>query len=221
MPQRQSSSSFCSIFERAAAYVGTDYLAHGLWDKYLAYEGEQGNKLHVASLYSRVLGLPVRDLDRYLAGLRAFVHSTPLLELMREEEAGSIRSQLEEEHRQAAEMAAAAAKEAAAKAAAEAAAAKAEGEGAEASAMAVDEAAKPAEAEQQAPAAEGEGGPAAVPAVSEEDIKAGWMRSREALHAAAAAELEGRRLYEEQVGFSIGVTTRWTTGLSSHVSTLA
>ena len=45
--------------------MGTDYLAHGLWDKYLAYELAQGDTLRVASVYQQVLGSPIRELDRY------------------------------------------------------------------------------------------------------------------------------------------------------------
>lgn len=61
-----------SIFERAAAAVGTDYLAHPVWDKYLAFEEEQaallGSRSHLIALYSRILTIPQRDLDKYYQG---------------------------------------------------------------------------------------------------------------------------------------------------------
>ena len=55
----------CSLFEQGLAYVGTDYLSHGLWDKYLAYELAQNDTLRVAAVYQQVLSSPIRDLDRY------------------------------------------------------------------------------------------------------------------------------------------------------------
>ena len=54
-----------SIFERAAAYVGTDWHAHALWDKYIGFEAGLSNHAAVAALYTRLLALPLRDLDRY------------------------------------------------------------------------------------------------------------------------------------------------------------
>ena len=55
----------CSLFEQGLAYVGTDYLSHSLWDKYLAYEMAQTDTLRVAAVYQQVLASPIRDLDRY------------------------------------------------------------------------------------------------------------------------------------------------------------
>ena len=55
----------CSIYERGVAYCGTDFNAHGLWDKYLALEQEQGSGLHLASLYTRIMGCPIKELDKY------------------------------------------------------------------------------------------------------------------------------------------------------------
>jgi pre-mRNA-processing factor 39 len=55
----------CRIYERGVAYVGTDYNAHGLWDKYLAYEGYAGSSQQVAALYTRLLACPIKELDRY------------------------------------------------------------------------------------------------------------------------------------------------------------
>ena len=215
-----------SLFERAVAAVGTDYLAHGVWDKYLAFEEEQaallGSRSYIIALYSRVLTVPLRDLDRYYQGLKTAVSATPMLEVMSEEEATQLRSQLEEEHRQAAAVAAAAAAQealarkeeaaAAAAAAAEAAAtaaAAAPSEGAEdgAAAMSVDEAqpveaAAAAEGEPTAavPEVEPEAATAAdAPSITEEDVKAGWLRSKLQLYSATNAELEGRRPYEEMI----------------------
>lgn len=56
----------CSIYERALAYNGSDYLGHQLWDKYIHYEEEQGNALHVVALYCRAINYPLRELNRYM-----------------------------------------------------------------------------------------------------------------------------------------------------------
>lgn len=55
----------CRIFERGLAACGGDYLAHALWDKALQFELAAGQPLRAAAAYSRVLTLPLRDLDRY------------------------------------------------------------------------------------------------------------------------------------------------------------
>ena len=55
----------CRTFEDGIAYVGTDYLAHGLWDKYIKFETEQGTLENVASLYRRIMDAPLKELDRF------------------------------------------------------------------------------------------------------------------------------------------------------------
>lgn len=45
--------------------MGADYHAHSLWDKYLRYETAISNVPGTARVYSHVLALPLRDLDRY------------------------------------------------------------------------------------------------------------------------------------------------------------
>eukprot|EP00877_Chromochloris_zofingiensis_P003202 jgi/Chrzof1/12883/Cz07g10240.t1 len=54
-----------SVYERAAAYVGTDYQAHSLWDKYLRFEDASGSTQYIAALYGRILACPIKELDRY------------------------------------------------------------------------------------------------------------------------------------------------------------
>lgn len=57
-----------SVYEAAAAAVGSDYTSGLLWDKYLAYEATQGVPSAVAALYARALKCPVKDLDKYHTG---------------------------------------------------------------------------------------------------------------------------------------------------------
>lgn len=56
------------LFERALAYVGTDYLCFPLWDKYIEYEISQHDWPRVAAIYTRVLEIPNQQLDRYFEG---------------------------------------------------------------------------------------------------------------------------------------------------------
>jgi hypothetical protein len=57
-----------SLFERGLQYVGTDYLAHALWDKYLQFEQGQGSTSGVVALYSRILSTPLKELHRFFYG---------------------------------------------------------------------------------------------------------------------------------------------------------
>nr|GMD66915.1 pre-mRNA-processing factor 39 [Ipomoea batatas] len=77
------------LFERALAYVGTDYLSFPLWDKYLEYEYTQQAWSHVAAIYTRVLEIPNQQLDRYFEGFKELVASRPLSELRTAEEAAA------------------------------------------------------------------------------------------------------------------------------------
>lgn len=54
-----------SYFEQGLAYVGSDFLSHALWDKYLNFEASEGHVLGQAQLYSRILGCPIKELNRY------------------------------------------------------------------------------------------------------------------------------------------------------------
>lgn len=56
----------CRVFEHGLAFVGSDFLAHSLWDKYIAFELSQSATARVIQLYERILvGSPIRELDRY------------------------------------------------------------------------------------------------------------------------------------------------------------
>ncbi|KAH6813746.1 Tetratricopeptide repeat superfamily protein [Perilla frutescens var. frutescens] len=78
------------LFERALAYVGTDYLCFPLWDKYIEYEISQQDWPRVATIYMRVLEIPNQQLDRYFDGFKELVASRPLSELRTAEEAAAL-----------------------------------------------------------------------------------------------------------------------------------
>ncbi len=45
--------------------MGTDFLSHVLWDKYIKFEVEQGAFANVARIYLQILSGPLRELPRY------------------------------------------------------------------------------------------------------------------------------------------------------------
>ncbi|KAI7734866.1 hypothetical protein M8C21_008804 [Ambrosia artemisiifolia] len=74
------------LFERALAYVGTDFLSFPLWDKYIEYEYQQQQWSNLAMIYTRILEHPNQQLDRYFNSFRDLVASRPLSELRTPEE---------------------------------------------------------------------------------------------------------------------------------------
>ncbi|XP_073318022.1 pre-mRNA-processing factor 39-1-like isoform X3 [Primulina huaijiensis] len=77
------------LFERALEYVGSDYLCFPLWDKFIEYEISQQDWPRIATLYTRVLGVPNQQLDRYFEGFKELVANRPLSELRTAEEAAA------------------------------------------------------------------------------------------------------------------------------------
>lgn len=68
MPARPNASrtpGASRLFERAVAYVGADYHAQAVWDQYLRYLNDAKDVRGLAALYTRLLALPLRDLERY------------------------------------------------------------------------------------------------------------------------------------------------------------
>ena len=54
-----------ALFERALKDVGSDFLSHNLWDKYIAYEHGQQATVNISHLYVRIMGMPIQQLDRF------------------------------------------------------------------------------------------------------------------------------------------------------------
>ncbi|XP_057534022.1 pre-mRNA-processing factor 39-1 [Amaranthus tricolor] len=77
------------LFERALAYVGTDYLSYPLWDKYIEYEYTQQQWERLAMIYTRILENPNQQLDRYFTSFKELASSRPLAELRTAEEAAA------------------------------------------------------------------------------------------------------------------------------------
>ncbi|KAM6565039.1 hypothetical protein CsatB_025037 [Cannabis sativa] len=77
------------FFERALAYVGTDYLSFPLWDKYIEYEYMQQDWSQLAMIYTRILENPNQQLDRYFNSFKELAGNRPLSELRTSEEAAA------------------------------------------------------------------------------------------------------------------------------------
>ncbi|XP_062079656.1 pre-mRNA-processing factor 39-1 isoform X2 [Humulus lupulus] len=78
------------FFERALAYVGTDYLSFPLWDKYIEYEYMQQDWSRLAMIYTRILENPNQQLDRYFNSFKELAGNRPLSELRTSEEAAAV-----------------------------------------------------------------------------------------------------------------------------------
>ncbi|KAH9288350.1 hypothetical protein KI387_032467 [Taxus chinensis] len=78
------------LFERGLSYVGTDYLSYPLWDKYIEYEYSQQEWSHLAQIYTRILQIPIQQLDRYFSSFKELAASRPLLELRTVEENAAV-----------------------------------------------------------------------------------------------------------------------------------
>lgn len=53
------------ILEQGVSFVGTDYLSHLLWDKFIEFEYSQLEWSRLAQIYTRILQIPLQHLDRY------------------------------------------------------------------------------------------------------------------------------------------------------------
>eukprot|EP00898_Chlorokybus_atmophyticus_P005951 jgi/Chlat1/6357/Chrsp44S05821 len=75
-----------SAFEKAAEVIGTDYVSHMFWDKYLEYVFSTQDYRRAAAVYTQILHIPLQQLDRYWTSLKQFATSRPLEELQTAEE---------------------------------------------------------------------------------------------------------------------------------------
>ncbi|KAK3329400.1 hypothetical protein B0H66DRAFT_540905 [Apodospora peruviana] len=85
------------LFERAAGFVGLDFLAHPFWDKYIEYEERQEAQDKVFAILRRVIEIPMHQYSRYFERFRAMAHSRPLTELASSEELQIYRAAVDAE----------------------------------------------------------------------------------------------------------------------------
>lgn len=88
----------CSLFERAAACVGLDFLAHPFWDKYIEYEERQEAHDKIFAILQRVIHIPMHQYARYFERFRQLAHNRPLSELVPAETLARFRSEVDAEN---------------------------------------------------------------------------------------------------------------------------
>ncbi|KAI5071002.1 hypothetical protein GOP47_0013253 [Adiantum capillus-veneris] len=74
------------LFERGLSYVGSDYMSHILWDKYLEFEVGLNEINKISQLYTRIIQLPIQKLDHYYHSYKQFIALHTLNELQSDEE---------------------------------------------------------------------------------------------------------------------------------------
>lgn len=69
------------LFERGAASVGLDFLAHPFWDKYIEFEERFEAQDKVFAILTRVIGIPMHQYARYFEKYRTMAATRPVSEL--------------------------------------------------------------------------------------------------------------------------------------------
>ena len=85
------------LFERAAGFVGLDFMAHPFWDKYLEYEERQEAQDKIFAILNRVIHIPMHQYARYFERFRQLAHQRPLEELTSADLLARYRSEVEAE----------------------------------------------------------------------------------------------------------------------------
>ncbi|KAL2072830.1 hypothetical protein VTL71DRAFT_12173 [Oculimacula yallundae] len=88
------------LFERGAACVGLDFLAHPFWDKYLEFEDRveaQDKDYKIFSILSRVIKIPMHQYARYFEKFRQLAHARPVVELVPADTLSQFRTEVESE----------------------------------------------------------------------------------------------------------------------------
>ncbi len=70
----------CSIrlFERGAACVGLDFLAHPFWDKYIEFEERMEASDRIFAILGRIIHIPMHQYARYFEKYRQWAQTRPL-----------------------------------------------------------------------------------------------------------------------------------------------
>lgn len=86
-----------ALFERGAAYVGSDYAADAFWDRFVAFEsgGAGADHTRVSALFRRQMQLPLRSLDALWLRFQQLAVERSCAELLDEREEAALQMQLE------------------------------------------------------------------------------------------------------------------------------
>lgn len=85
------------LFERAATFVGLDFLAHPFWDKYIEYEERQEAQDKIYAILKRVIHIPMHQYARYYERFRTLSHTRPLPEVVEADVLTRLRAEVEAE----------------------------------------------------------------------------------------------------------------------------
>ncbi|KAK4940443.1 hypothetical protein LTR10_019427 [Elasticomyces elasticus] len=66
------------LFERGAACVGLDFLAHPFWDKYIEFEERMEGADRIFTILGRIILIPMHQYARYFEKYRQWAQSRPL-----------------------------------------------------------------------------------------------------------------------------------------------
>lgn len=83
------------MFERGAACVGLDYLAHPFWDKYIEYEERMEAQDKIFAILGRIIQIPMHQYARYFERYRQLAQTRPLAELAPAETMTRLRAEVE------------------------------------------------------------------------------------------------------------------------------
>ncbi|KAL9112501.1 MAG: hypothetical protein Q9227_003343 [Pyrenula ochraceoflavens] len=85
------------LFERGAACVGLDFLAHPFWDKYLEFNERMESFDAIFAVLSRIIHIPMHQYARYFERYRQLAQQRPLPELLPANILAQYRSEIENE----------------------------------------------------------------------------------------------------------------------------
>ena len=54
-----------SVFERAAAAIGYNFISHTFWDKYIEFEESKNESARLLTLLERIIHIPLHQYARY------------------------------------------------------------------------------------------------------------------------------------------------------------
>jgi pre-mRNA-processing factor 39 len=83
------------LFERGAASVGLDFLAHPFWDKYLEFEDRLEAQDKIFAILDRVIKIPMHQYARYFERFRQLAHTRPMGELLPADTLVRFRAEIE------------------------------------------------------------------------------------------------------------------------------
>ncbi|KAL5594527.1 hypothetical protein BROUX41_001453 [Berkeleyomyces rouxiae] len=86
------------LFERGAACVGLDFLAHPFWDKYIEFEERQESQDRVLAILMRLIHIPMHQYARYFERFRALCQDQPVKDLVSEENLIRFKKEVASEH---------------------------------------------------------------------------------------------------------------------------